>query len=144
MANNTSSNEDPSIEEILDSIRQIISEDDSAAVEAKPFSSSADDIAFQSPDTDEDDFMAPFEEDPPKQKSQSAPIEEDVFELTDMVDDEPVPPMEVDLIDMEDEPEPEPEPIPEPKFEAPVMQEDPDSILTEAAENAAYDAMSSL
>lgn len=130
MANNASSNEDPSIEEILDSIRQIISEDDS---EPEDIGGSDDfDMVEAEPEPQPKPvFSAPVAEEP-------EPIEDDVFELTDKIDDTPKPPIEVDLVDMEDEPEPEPQ------FEAPVYVEDPDSILTEAAENAAYDAMTSL
>lgn len=142
MAKNASSNEDPSIEEILDSIRQIISEDDSEPEEeVKP---SAFDVK---------DFDPPVEKPAPVPPPMPEPIEEvvdpfedDVFELTDKIEDEPdeKPNFEVDLIDIE--PEPEPVVEEEPRFEAPKIQvePDPDAILTEAAENAAYEAMSSL
>lgn len=108
--------QEPSIEEILTSIRQIISDDDDEAQEAP----------------------APEPEPEPEP-------EEEVVELTEKVDDEPEP---------EPEPEPESEPEPEPEEEPievemqdsapPPVDDDPDSVLTDNAENAAFDAFSEL
>lgn len=139
MAKNASSNEDPSIEEILDSIRQIISEDDSEPEEeVKPSS-------FDVKDIDPPPVAKPVAAPPPIPEpieEQEDPFEDDVFELTDKIEDEPAekPKIEVDLVDIFEEPEPAP------RFEEPKLpvEEDPDAILTEAAENAAYEAITSL
>ena len=109
--------QEPSIEEILTSIRQIISDDDEEAGDEAP-------------------VEAPAEPEP----------EEEVVELTDKVDDEPEPEPEPEVVA---EPEPEPEPEPEIEVEmqdaapAPVS-DDADSVLTNTAENAAFDAFSEL
>ena len=100
--------QEPSIEEILTSIRQIISDDDEEAGEA----------------------MAEPEPEP----------EEDIVELTDKVEEEAAP---------EPEPEPEPEPVEEEievemQDTAPPPPSDADSVLTDNAEAAAYDAFSEL
>lgn len=113
--------EEPSIEEILTSIRQIISDDDEDAPEEE---------------------AAPEPEDDPEP-------EEVPIELTEKVE-EPV-------VDDEPEPEPEPEPVSEPepepieREEIEVEMQDPrpsfesdSELLTDQAENAAFDAFSEL
>lgn len=157
MAENSTANEDPSIEEILDSIRQIISEDDSSSDDDADFD------ALMGDDGDDADFEEVFVEappPPPPPPPPPAPVqpapqpaftpepepEDDILELTDKVEDAPS--IEVDLIDMDDTPAftPEPEPEPEPlEFNNPFDEdEDEDSIFTQAAENAALGAMASL
>lgn len=113
MADNNSEQE-PSIEEILASIRQIISDDDEEeTVEEKPV------------------------EDPVKHES------DDVLELTedDLVEEEPV--EEIVLQDSAPEPEPEPEPLPEPEpviEKKPV----PSEILSSGTQAAAMDSIHKL
>jgi uncharacterized protein len=114
MADNTEA--EPSIEEILDSIRQIISDDDEE----------------------------------PGPASAPEPPAEQVIELRDKVEDEDEPepePIEVDMTEPEDflppppprQTAPKPKPAPKPR-----PQENFDSILTDVAENAAYDGFSEL
>lgn len=119
--------QEPSIEEILTSIRQIISDDDEEGED------SADE--------------APVEEAPEP--------EEEVIELTEKADPEPV--QEEPEPEPIPEPEPEPEPIPEPEPEE-VMEidmqdrvEEPqplaseaDNLLTQRAEAAALDGFKEL
>ena len=109
--------QEPSIEEILASIRQIISDDDegapAASVEPEP-------------------VVAPPPPPPPPPKPE--PVREDVLELKDPI----MPATKPDII-ME-EPEPEPAPAPEPEEEAPLpppVQFHDDSIFTEHAQEAA-------
>ena len=123
MADEDTTEEEPSIEEILDSIRQIISDDDeeggeeeSAAVEEGPESEP--------------------ESDPEPEAEEEPPIE-----LTDAVEEEPEPEPEpepedvkIDMREVEEEAEPEPEP-------EPVTD---DSILTDTAEIATYDGFEKL
>lgn len=127
--------QEPSIEEILTSIRQIISDDDDEAEAAE---------------------AAPAPEPTPEPEPEP---EEDIVELTDKIEDEePEDEPEIEEIEvgMQDvnqtyqapEPEPapaaKPKPAPAPRPE-PVMQEDDDdSLLSDAAEDAAYDAFSEL
>ncbi|MCB9981015.1 MAG: DUF2497 domain-containing protein [Rhodospirillales bacterium] len=117
--------EEPSIEEILTSIRQIISDDDEEAA--------AEEVVADEP--------APEPE-----------PEEEVIELTDRIDDdsEAVAEPEPEPEEESEEFEPEPEPIevemqdsvapPEPVS----REDDEDTLLTSAAEDAAFDAFSEL
>lgn len=121
MSDDQATEEEPSIEEILDSIRQIIS------------------------DEDEEEGAAPAAPEPepapePVPEPEPTPIEpEDVIELTDPLDQpepEPIP-----------EPEPEPEPIEEPEVMQSATRVDPlddESILTSNAQTAAYDGFAEL
>lgn len=138
MADEQATEEEPSIEEILDSIRQIISDDDEeGGEEAAPAEEAAPE-------------PAPEPEAPPEPEPEpETPIEpDDVIELTEKVDPEPEP----EPVAEEPEPEPEapPEPEPEPE-EAPievdmadVIEDDAESILTDTAQSAAYDGFSEL
>lgn len=120
--------QEPSIEEILSSIRQIISDDDEG-----------------------DEVM---EEAAPEPEPEPEPEEEDVLDLTEVVGEpaaepaiieepspapmpEPEPEIEIDLRDSEPEPQPEPEP-------APAVSQGRDSILTDHAADAALQGFSSL
>ncbi len=142
--------EEPSIEEILDSIRQIISDDDDeegagdeAAADPEPVAKAPE------PEIPEEVVAEPEPE----------PEPEDIIELTEKVEEAaPEPeyepeedveeaPIEVDMMDTEpeaapepvvEEPEPEPEPIAKP---APASD---DGLLTEKAEDAALSAFSTL
>lgn len=130
--------QEPSIEEILSSIRQIIADDDEEGGEA------------EAPATAEEPQTEP----------------EEVIELTEPVDEpasppepeptpEPEPEPEPEVVAEEPEPEPELTPEPEPEPE-PVIEEDPldlimediaepeESILSDAAQGAALDGFSEL
>ncbi|MGH1455316.1 MAG: DUF2497 domain-containing protein [Alphaproteobacteria bacterium] len=163
MSEETKTEEEPSIEEILDSIRQIISDDDdedsdmggNEPVEEsssdEPLDQSAiDDIDFDTPAPaapdepldqsaiDDIDFDSPAAEPEPEEKADEP--EDDVLELTDRVDPEGA----ID-VDMQDE-EVIPDPVPEVKA-APVVESVPDEdsdIFTNRVEIAAADAISKL
>lgn len=147
--------QEPSIEEILSSIRQIISDDD-----------------------DEDSAKS----DPVEDVTEPEDEEDDPIVLTQRVDPDPVPDfadfledeeggddearVEIDMQDAEPEedadafydksPEPviEPDPLPappvrpsrpvEPRYEEPAAQEDDEPLLTKRAEDAAYGAFKKL
>lgn len=120
MADEQQTEEEPSIEEILDSIRQIISDDDEEAAE--------EEVAAA-----------------PEPEPESTIDPEEVIELTDKIDDEPEP----EVVAPEPEPVQEPEPEPEPVFEEPPIEVDmtdasDDSILTSNAQRAAYDGFTEL
>ena len=150
MARPQDTSTEPSIEEILDSIRQIISDD-----EEQPSASAA---------------AAPA---PAQEKPAPRPADDDIIELTDRVEEpkstapqtppparEPEPqPIEVDIQDSAPEPmaEPEPEPLPPPRPTArpapPAMSpsamtpeplDNLESIVTKAAEAATMKAFSEL
>ena len=153
MAETEKKDDEPSIEEILDSIRQIISEDEEEQDDL-------DDL-----DEPEEEAVAPEPKMPPAPEPPELPElmeepepEEDIFDLTDKIEDEPeeaelepepeedIASMEVDLVDSFDEPEEvelEPQVVPDPPVQE-KYESDTDSILTSAAENAAFDAMSAL
>ena len=121
------SEQEPSIEEILDSIRQIISDDDEPAQAAAP--------------------------------ARPAPPADDIIELTNKVPEPPKPraapppppppppeSIEVDMMDSDPEPpppppRPKPRPVAKPRPPEPV---DFDSLLTERAEDATFQAFSEL
>ncbi|MFN3701501.1 MAG: PopZ family protein [Alphaproteobacteria bacterium] len=134
MADASKSEQEPSIEEILSSIRQIISDDDDDAGAA------AEEEVVIEPDPE--------------------PEEEEALDLTDRVDSEPEEeepeadpePEEEIIIDMQ-EPESEPEPLDDflddPEEDTPSVafsasDEEDDSLLTKRAEDAAYGAFKKL
>jgi len=141
----TEQEEEPSIEEILTSIRQIISDDDEEG----------EGVAEE----------APAEEAAGDESEQESEPAEEAIELTEKIDDEPVaeeaapePEPEADE-PMEEVSEPEPEPTPESEEEAPeeeaieIEMQDPtpmpdpvddEAILTNDAEDAAFEAFSEL
>lgn len=128
--------EEPSIEEILASIRQIISDDDEpAAAESAP--------AEPEP-APEPEPAAPE----PEEEVVSFPEEDDVLDLGQPIEEDPLPePMEVDLMDHEPEPEPAPPPPKprEPDAVLPPMDDFKDEALfTRSVENSAYSAISGL
>ncbi len=157
MADDVKTEEEPSIEEILDSIRQIIADDDEeetkeeekaeeVATPDEPLDQSAiDDMDFDAPTPEPEPEPEPEESSEPLDQSaiddidfdtpqpEETETEEEILELTDRVDEE----VDVDLI--EPEPEPEPEIAPEPKPEP-----SDDTILTKNAEEAAFEAISEL
>ncbi len=131
MAKQEQANQEPSIEEILDSIRQIIADDEEspAPPEVPP---------------------APAPDEP----------EDDVIELTERADAAPPapvapppeperPPIQVDMRDSAPEPEPEPEPLPPPPPPPRIREvappvDDLDGILTKRAEDSIMGAMDEL
>jgi cell pole-organizing protein PopZ len=136
---------EPSMEEILSSIRRIINEDDEdapAEAEAEAEAAPVDDEPKS-----QDDVDAMFDE----------PIADaggdDVLELTDLVDasDEGTDPMAVDddlmIVDREEE-EPEPEPVmadPEPEIDFDALaDETADGIMSEPAAAAAMGSFHTL
>jgi len=178
MSEEEQTEDEPSIEEILDSIRQIISEDDEdeegldnqeaeaeVAPEPEPENdpppeveeepdlseeldqSAIDDIDFDAPSP------APVEEEPTPEPE--AEPEEDILELTDIVNTEDNQ-IEVDLQETEEEetsvveviekviPEPEPEPEIKEESEPVSIDNSDDALLTTAAEAAAVSAMTDL
>ena len=126
-----SSEQEPSIEEILASIRQIISDDDEEVVE------NAEEEVLESPVREGHD---------------------DVLELTedDLVEDEPEeepepafePEPEIEMRDIEPEEEPEPEPVfepePEPEYSPSTREAIPSDILSSSAQSAAMGSMAKL
>lgn len=97
MSDSDNAQQEPTMEEILASIRRIISEDG-----------------------DEDAGVDEVVE------AEAAP-EDDVFDLTDVAEDEPVEDFEDDLMMVDAEPEPEPEPEPEAVFVEPDPEPEPES-----------------
>ncbi len=152
MAQSTAEQE-PTMEEILASIRRIINEDDAPQAQAAPEPAAPaepEEVQFEAPEPESD----AVEE-----------AEEDVLELTDRVEEEGegTSPMAIAddlmILDREEEvaPEPEPEPEPEPVFEAapepapaprpapaPAPVEDEDTLLAEPAASAAAGAFAAL
>ncbi len=195
MSEEVKTEEEPSIEEILDSIRQIISEDDDDEEEVDAVASAEEDVAeveaqdepepkpeaeaepMDQSAIDDMDFDAPVADEPaeakmegesePEPEAEAEPDpaeEEDVLELTELVDSEGNN-IDIDMVEgdeaeeelaSEDEPASEPEPEPEPAPETdpepssvepePVAEsgDDGDSLLTAAAENAVKSAVSNL
>jgi len=160
--------EEPSIEEILDSIRQIISDDDEegedgAAQEAAP---EPDPIAEPEPAPEPESAPEPepevAQEAAPEPEPEAAPepepeatpepepepaepAEEDVLELTEKIEDDS--PIEVDMQDAEPEPAPAPEPEPEapaPPTPEPLPPVSDEALFTQRAESAALGAMESI
>ena len=119
------SSQEPTMEEILASIRRIISEDDAPAEPAAE--------------------AAPP---PPEPEPEPEPVEDDVLELTDPIAPEPEPePLEtVGDIDVYSPPEPEPDPVYTPPPAAPVFNRDEvaDKLVGDTAASAAASAFGSL
>lgn len=154
MAESAKNEEDLSIEEILDSIRRIISDDvagDSSALEREPVQ--PEEVVVAPP---------PAPPPPPQPEPEPTPPEpepelEEVLVLTEQVVDEPEEisldkiveeeiskqPIQVDMRDVfEAKPEPVKEPEPEPVSFAP--EEEGEPLFTEKVESEAYEAISSL
>lgn len=111
------SEQEPSIEEILASIRQIIADDDEEPAKA----------------------AAPAPAPAPK----PAPVKSDILDLTEVIRDEPEEEIVIDL--QEHEEEEEELPPPPPRRPAPVAEPEPDSsILTDHAAHAALQGFARL
>lgn len=123
------SDQEPSIEEILASIRQIISDDDeesAAAEEAVP----EEPAAQEEPEPKAAPEPEPEPEPAPAPAPKPQPAEEDVLELTEEMQ-EPMP--EIDLQD------PEPEIVPEPP-----VDDTEDDIISDTAKAAALGSLAKL
>lgn len=167
MSDKEQTEDEPSIEEILDSIRQIISEDEEEEEEGEEGGEDSPGPAEEEPSAEPDpveeepldqsaiddiDFDAPVSEPEPESESESEDNEEEVLELTELVNAEDNE-LDVDMVES-DEPEPEPEPVLEPEPEPepepdsePVVEElqsSDDALLTDKAEAAALSAISNL
>jgi cell pole-organizing protein PopZ len=148
MAEQTAEQE-PTMEEILASIRRIISEDDEAegqTAEAAPEPETApQEEPAPEPEAAE---PAPELEPEPEPEPEAAP-EEEVLELTERVEEpEPVQEVEDDIAIVDSEPEPAPEPMPEPEPE-PVAELDmsdsaEEDLVSEPVANAAASAFGDL
>ncbi|MEK9901294.1 MAG: DUF2497 domain-containing protein [Rhodospirillaceae bacterium] len=130
MSDTNADQQEPSMEEILASIRRIISEDgeeesEGEAVAANP---DADDTPVEAVN---DDNEAPEDD-----------AEDDILELTDVIEDgEPEPDPETEP-DPDPEPDPEPEPEPEPALEIELV--DDDKLVSDEVEEVSAAAMSGL
>ncbi|WBQ14318.1 DUF2497 domain-containing protein [Hyphomonadaceae bacterium BL14] len=138
-----SADQEPTMEEILASIRRIINEDD----EAKPAEQSAPEPQADASSEPEAAASEPEPEpDPEPEAMDMAMDEEDVLELTDRIEDDALSggttPMAIadDLMivdredELEDEPEPAPEPVAAAPRPAPVSEPDADDdLLVDAA-----------
>lgn len=120
MAADKTPEQEPSIEEILASIRQIISDDDEKETEEP--------VAAAPPPAPEPVFEPAPEPEPEP--------EEDVLELTDPIIDEPI---EIDLQET-----PPPPPPREVEMEAPKQKDPSEGILTESARAATLSSMARL
>lgn len=116
-----SEDQEPSIEEILSSIRQIIADDDEEEV--------VEEVVEPDPEPE------PEPEPEPKSEPEPEPEEEEeVLDLSDVVEDEPV---EIDMEELVDEPAPEPVHIPEPEPE-------PEPIISAPTEEVAVESFAKL
>ena len=114
--------QEPTMEEILASIRRIISEDDAPAADAAPAEAAAPE-----PEPEPEIELAP----PPPMELAAEPEEEDdVLELTEVIAPAPRPPAEalgdLDVFAREDPPAPAPAPAPAMSFAAYEPDEEPD------------------
>ncbi|MDM7983357.1 MAG: DUF2497 domain-containing protein [Maricaulis sp.] len=135
---------EPSMEEILSSIRRIINEDEDEAPAAEAEAAPAEEES-----NSQDDIDSMFDE-APAAEEESGPEAEDVLELTDMVDepDAGTDPMAMDddlmIVDREEE---EPEVVAEPEpvvdFDA-VEAEVADGIMSDGAAAAAMGSFHTL
>lgn len=122
--------QDPSIEEILASIRRIISEDE--ATEGEGAESEPAEVADSGDDTPEG---TPKEEEP--ENDDDAGEFEDILELTQMVQEDG------STVDLTEEEAAEPEPEPEPDLE-PDAAEDDGALISGAVSIASIDAIAKL
>lgn len=118
--------QEPSMEEILASIRRIIA-DDQTAKSAEPL-----------PEPMPDPVPVPAMAAAPVGIRLAAEAEADVLDLADFashIPEEPLPPLVEDDIAFAEEPEPEPEPLPEPEAQLP-PEPSPEPLAEPAAEPA--------
>ncbi|TGY88395.1 DUF2497 domain-containing protein [Marinicauda algicola] len=148
--------QEPTMEEILASIRRIINEDED---EAKPAEAEAAPEPVEEPEPESEDEVE-FDAEPEFAEDESEPAEDDVLELTDRVEDETAGTDPISIADdlmivdreeeemqaePEEEPEPEPEPAPRPQAKpaasAPAEEEE---LLGEVQASAASSAFAAL
>jgi cell pole-organizing protein PopZ len=117
MSDSNSDQQEPSMEEILASIRRIISEDGDEIADGDDVKASEDTVA---------EAQAPSDEPAPAAEPEDP--DDDILELTDVVEDEAAPEPEPEA---EPEPEPASEPAPEPVAEPepePVREPEPEPV----------------
>ncbi len=142
MADDIKTEEEPSIEEILDSIRQIISDDDEeseaeTAVDEAVVEDASDGPLDQSA-IDDMDFDAPAPELEPEDTSE--PLDQSAIDGMDFDAPAPEPEPEEEIIELTDKVEPEPdidlvEPDPAP-ISDPVVEPEPESESESESESA--------
>lgn len=134
--------QEPSIEEILSSIRQIISDDDEDETAAEE---AVEEDPTPEPEPEPEPVVA--EEEPEPEPEPVVAEAEDVLDLTEILESDDIMPeperVELDLSDPDEEEEPEPEPEPEPA-EIPDSLGSDDSIFTDTAAGAAFEGFSKL
>ena len=123
MSDSSADQQEPSMEEILASIRRIISEDGEEIADGESAEPSAE---------GEEAVFAEPEAKPAEELVED--VDDDILELTDAIEDEPEP-----------EPEPDPEPEPETDFEPePEAPEDDEKLVSDAVEEASVATMAGL
>ncbi len=123
MSDTNADQQEPSMEEILSSIRRIISEDGNEEAEGEVVAADPDDnaTAVEAANDSDDEEAAPADN-----------IDDDILELTNVIDDGQ---------DKEAEPEPEPDPEPEPVEDVIVPD---DKLISEEVEEVSAASMSGL
>jgi cell pole-organizing protein PopZ len=135
--------QEPTMEEILASIRRIINEDE----EEQPAEAAAEPEPAPEPEPEPEPEAAVEPEPEPEPEAAAEPdpepepevMEDEALELTDRVEDEPEPvDVSDDIMILDREEEAEPEPEPEPVFEAePEAEEEEDTLVDPASATAA-------
>ena len=128
MSDTNADQQEPSMEEILASIRRIISEDGDEESDGEDAAADSGDeeLPEQAVNDDATDEVEEMPEDD---------IDDDILELTDVIEDEDV---------AEPEPEPEPEPESEPDPVEDLMVVDDDKLISEEVEEVSAASMSGL
>lgn len=146
MSDQDNSQQEPTMEEILASIRRIISEDGDAGDEEVEAEEPEAELEPEPEPEPEPDFDAVPEPEPepdfdavPEPEPEPEP-EEDVFDLIDVAEEEPVAEDDLMMVEAEEEFVPEPEPEPEPVAAEPAD----DSLLDDVAAGAAMAAFGTL
>ncbi|MAI61448.1 MAG: hypothetical protein CBB87_03040 [Micavibrio sp. TMED27] len=162
MAEEETEEQEPSIEEILTSIRQIISDDDDDEGDASEAPAAEEEESGSTPESEPEPTPEPEPEPTPEPEPEPTPEpeaeidlndsepepesepEKDIVELTDIVEEADEPEIDVgfsEIDESEPTPEPEPEPEPEPIIEEPAaidtpIEDDLESLLTSKAATA--------
>lgn len=132
--------QEPTMEEILASIRRIINEDE----EEQPAEAASEPEPAPEPEPEPEAAAEPEPEPEPEPEAAAEPepepdvMEDEALELTDRVEEEPVD-VSDDIMILDREEEAEPEPEPEPVFEAEPEeeQEEEDTLVDPASATAA-------
>ena len=152
MAEEETEEQEPSIEEILTSIRQIISDDDDDEGDASEAPAAEEEESGSTPESEPEPTPEPEPEPTPEPEAEidlndsepepESEPEKDIVELTDIVEEADEPEIDVGFSEVdESEPTPEPEPEPEPIIEEPAaidtpIEDDLESLLTSKAATA--------